>query len=77
MSNYPNMSYCMFENTTMAMRQILGALVEAEYVEDLKLNYQYEKPAYNRLKELCGEIIYEVERLEEAGETPYKDEEED
>ena len=74
--SYPNMSYCMFENTTLAMRQILGALVEAESKEDLDLN-QYEKPAYDRLKELCEEIIYEMERLEEAGDAPYKDEEED
>jgi hypothetical protein len=73
---YPNMSYCMFENTTRAMNQILGALVEVDSKEGLELN-QYEKSAYSRLKELCEEIIYEMERLEEAGEAPYKDEEED
>ena len=76
MSNYPNMSYCMFENTTMAMRQILEALNDADYVEDLDLN-QYEKPAYSKLGRLCEEIIHAIERLEEAGESPYKDEEED
>jgi len=76
MSNYPNMSYCMFENTTNAMRQILEALNDADYVEDLNLN-QYEKPAYNKLGRLCEEIIHAIERLEEAGEAPYKDEEED
>jgi hypothetical protein len=74
--NYPNMSYCMFENTTRAMEQILEALVEADYKEGLELN-QYEKPAYGRLKGLCEEIIYEMERLEDAGEPPYEDEEED
>jgi hypothetical protein len=66
----------MFENTTLAMRQILGVLVEVDSKEGLELN-QYEKPAYDRLKELCEEIIYEMERLEDAGESPYEDEEED
>ena len=28
MSNYPNMSYCMIENTTRAMAQIVDALAE-------------------------------------------------
>jgi hypothetical protein len=66
----------MFENTTRAMDQILEALVEVDSKKDLELS-QYEKPAYDRLKELCEEIIYEMERLEEAGDAPYKDEEED
>lgn len=29
MRDYPNMSYCMYENTTLALRQILNDLAEA------------------------------------------------
>jgi hypothetical protein len=65
--SYPNMSYCMFENTTRAMNQILGALVEVDSKEGLELS-KYEKPAYDRLKKLCEEIIYEMERLEDIEE---------
>ena len=28
MSNYPNMSYCMCENTLLALRQVLNAMQE-------------------------------------------------
>lgn len=43
MSNYPNMSYCMYQNTKNALQQILGDLEEvhmegvtySEYVDDL------------------------------------------
>ena len=58
------MSYCMFENTVSAMRQILEALVKADTKADLKLN-QYEQQAYRNLKDMCEEIVYEIERLEE------------
>ena len=54
----------MFENTVSAMRQILGALAEADTKADLKLN-QYEQQAYRNLKDMCEEIVYEIERLEE------------
>ena len=60
----PNMSYCMFENTVLAMRQILRAMVEADTKADLKLN-QYEQQAYRNLKDMCEEIVYEIECLEE------------
>jgi hypothetical protein len=60
----PNMSYCMFENTVSAMRQILEALVKADTKADLDLN-QYEQQAYRNLKDMCEEIVYEIERLEE------------
>ena len=60
----PNMSYCMFENTVSAMRQILEALNEADTKADLKLN-QYEQQAYRNLKNMCEKIVYEIERLEE------------
>ena len=72
----PNMSYCMFENTVSAMRQILEALSEADTKADLNLN-QYEQRAYQNLKEMCEEIVYEIERLEDAEGDFEPDEEEE
>jgi hypothetical protein len=46
------------------MRQILEALVKADTKADLDLN-QYEQQAYRNLKDMCEEIVYEIERLEE------------
>lgn len=57
MSNFPNMSYCMFENTEHALRQIRNAMEQA--LEDgvpLDLN-QYEMPPYNRLRALLQETL--------------------
>ena len=31
MSNYPNMSYCMFQNTQMAMDQLAEFMIEADF----------------------------------------------
>lgn len=62
MSNFPNMSYCMFENTAAAMDQILVALEEVDTVEELDLN-QYEGPHIKRLPDLCCRILDELERL--------------
>ena len=72
----PNMSYCMFENTVSAMRQILEALSEADTKADLNFN-QYEQRAYRDLKDICEEIVHEIERLEEAGGGFEPDENED
>lgn len=68
------MSYCMFENTVSAMRQILDAMVEAESKADLDLN-KYEQRAYRDLKDMCEEIVHEIERLEDV-ESEVEDEDE-
>ena len=63
MSNYPNMSYCMFENTVHAMKQIesdlLAALDDGTSPEDYRkaLSCLQEAEAYDRLKEMCEDIL--------------------
>ena len=64
----------MFENTVSAMRQILDAMVEAESKADLDLN-KYEQRAYRDLKDMCEEIVHEIERLEDV-ESEVEDEDE-
>ena len=52
----PSMSYCMFENTTLEMNQILGAMEDAESFADLNLN-EYERVAFFQLMRQCAKFI--------------------
>ena len=70
------MSYCMIENTVAAMRQVLNAMEEADSLKDLDQS-SYEKSAYGNLKELCDEIVHEMERLEDSDSGDEEDEEDE
>lgn len=66
--NYPNMGYCVIENTVNSMRQLVDGLAEAQSksaVDDLN---QYEQRAYRDLYVLCQAIMDEMDRLDEAEE---------
>jgi len=54
-SSYPNMSYCMCENTVQAMIQIIDHMDEdpENFINDLSST---EKHAFSRLYELCKEF---------------------
>lgn len=56
MSNYPNMSYCMNENTLLAMQQILTAMQE-EGVEFLRDMTREERRAWNELYNACESFL--------------------
>jgi len=72
MTDYPNMSYCMYQNTRLALRQILGDLEEAqekgvtykEYVDDFSSSD--EKYAMNELVNLFEEIQYVLQEMRDA-----------
>ena len=61
MSDYPNMSYCQYRNTKLALQQIFGDLEDAhmegvtysEYVDDLSLE---ERSAMKELENIFVEI---------------------
>lgn len=63
MSNYPNMSYCMVENTCNAMAQVIQAMQECntteEFIEDLN---KTEKRQFQRLVMLCETFFYMTEQ---------------
>lgn len=63
MSNYPNMSYCMNENTLLALKQIVDTMQEegVEFLQDLS---REERRAYSELFETCREFIELSEQLE-------------
>jgi hypothetical protein len=62
-SNYPNMSYCAFENTAMAMRQLLNMMREVDSLQELDLSYE-EMRAFRELQDLCELFAEGAEALE-------------
>jgi hypothetical protein len=63
MSNYPNMSYCMCENTVLAMRQIMNAM-QAEGPMFLAEMNRDERRAFQELFNLCEDFLTASEELE-------------
>ena len=64
MSNYPNMSYCMCENTLLALKQVLNAM-ESEGPMFLKEMNRDELRAYRSLFEYCESFLTMSEELDD------------
>ncbi len=64
MSNYPNMSYCMNENTLLAMRQVLEAM-NTEGVDFLRDLSRDERRAFGELFNACEEFMQVAEELQD------------
>ena len=62
MSNYPNMSYCMNENTLAAMRQVLDAM-EEERTGFLRHLSRDELAAFQSLFNTCERFLNLAEEL--------------
>lgn len=71
--SYPNMSYCMCENTLLALRQVVDSMSEdgAEFLQDMS---REERRAFNELFGYCEafmqiseELVSEQEQLERDG----------
>ena len=56
MSNYPNMSYCMCENTLLAMRQIVQTMQE-EGPMFLREMGREERRAFEALFSMCEDFM--------------------
>ena len=63
MSNYPNMSYCMNENTLAAMRQVLNAM-EEERTGFLRHLSRDELAAFQSLFNACERFLNLAEELQ-------------
>ena len=68
----PSMSYCMFQNTTLEMDQILGAMEESSTLADLKLR-GYERDAFYQLAEQCRNFLALAEELDGPAESEEDD----
>jgi hypothetical protein len=74
MSNYPNMSYAMYQNTRLALQQILDDLNEAqekgitykEYVDICNFSSSEEKYAMIRIEGLFEQIQDVLQEMRDA-----------
>lgn len=64
MSNYPNMSYCMFQNTCAAMDQVAEFLIEADQDDMLDISKD-ELRAMRELVGYCEQYIRLVEDFDD------------
>ena len=72
MSSYPNMSYCMNENTLLAMRQIVTAMNE-EGPQFLRELSRTERRAFEELFSTCEDFMTLSEELQEEYERGERD----
>jgi len=72
MSNYPNMSYCMCENTLLAMKQIVEAM-QSEGPMFLREMSRDEKRAFQELFSTCEDFMSLSEELQEEFEREERD----
>ncbi len=63
MSNYPNMSYCMCENTLLAMKQIVEAMDNEGPMFLRELNRD-ERRAFEQLFNVCEDFMQLSEELQ-------------
>lgn len=64
----PNMSYCMMENTSLALEQVLDYMNEAyekNDIEDFFSMSGYELQGFESLKQLCEDFLKIADLLEE------------
>ena len=72
MSSYPNMSYCMNENTLLAMRQIVTAMNE-EGPQFLREMSREERRAFEQLFSTCEDFMQLSEEMQEEFEREERD----
>ena len=70
MSNFPNMSYCMCNNTLLAMRQILNAMQEEGpmFLQEMSRD---EMRSYKELFNACEDFLTAAEELQDEYENEY------
>ena len=69
MSNYPNMSYCMCENTLAALRQVTNDMQEYESLEEFTSDMGLEElAAFKRLFDACETFMMLKEDMEQFDE---------
>ncbi len=64
MSNYPNMSYCMFQNTKLAMDQLNEFMMEVDFDDLLDMN----RDEVRAMQELVGYCEQYLELVNEFAE---------
>ena len=72
MSSYPNMSYCMCENTLLAMNQIVTAMNEdgPQFLTEMS---REERRAFQSLFNMCEDFMQLSEELQDEVEREERD----
>ncbi len=72
MSNYPNMSYCMNENTLLALKQVLDAMQEEgpQFLRELSRD---ERRSFEALFNMCEDFMSLSEELQAEYEQEERD----
>ncbi len=72
MSNYPNMSYCMNNNTLLALRQVLDAMQEEgpQFLRELSRD---ERRSFDALFNACEDFLTLSEELQDEYEREERD----
>lgn len=66
MSNFPNMSYCMCENTMASLRQVYEAM-RSEYPSDFfRQMSKSERAAFDELAQMCRLVADTADRFEDG-----------
>ena len=60
--DYPNMSYCMCENTASALKQVLGAMYDegSDFLSDAN---RYERDGFRYLVSLCEDFLEQAKQV--------------
>ena len=72
MSNYPNMSYCMCNNTLLALRQVVDAMND-EGPQFLREMSRDERRAFEQLFSMCEDFMSLSEELQSEYEREERD----
>ena len=60
MTDYPNMSYCMCNNTLAAMDQLMDAMEDVDFIEDLNPD---ELRAFNELQHVAKLFAKKAQKM--------------
>ncbi len=72
MSNYPNMSYCMCNNTLLALKQVVEAMNE-EGPQFLRELSREERRSFDALFSMCEDFMSLSEELQDTYEREERD----
>lgn len=64
MSNFPNMSYCMCENTLAALHQLYQAMRHEDATDFIGEMSKHERAAFNELAQMCRLVADTADHVE-------------
>lgn len=66
MTNYPNMSYCMCNNTLAAMNQLMDAMEDVDFIDELNHSMKWDNDelrAFNELQHVAAMFAKKAQKM--------------